>query len=251
MTTPHPLSGHVALVTGGSGDIGAATCRRLAAAGATVIVNFRSSEEAARTVLDSLPGAGHSLIHAAVDKSEDVQRMADFVAERYGRLDILVNNAGFTRFVDHADLDALDDDLIDRIFQTNWRGAFACIRACKDLLMADEGGVVINISSIAGRTGLGSNVAYCASKAALDSMTRSLGRALAPQIRVVSVSPGLVDGPYAASFDRAFIAEQTRRTPLGRLVTAEDVADTIYAVIVHMPMLTGTDVHVDGGRPLT
>jgi 3-oxoacyl-[acyl-carrier protein] reductase len=250
MTLDKPLSGHVALITGGSGDIGAATCRRLAEAGATVIVNFRSSEDAARTVLDSLPGEGHSLIHAAVDKAEDVRRMAEFVTQRYGRLDILVNNAGFTQFVDHADLDALDDDLIDRIFQTNWRGAFACIRACQDLLMA-AGGVVINISSIAGRTGLGSNVAYCASKAALDSMTRSLGRALAPKIRVVSVSPGLVDGPYAASFDRSFIAEQTRRTPLGRLVTAEDVADAIYAVIVHMPMTTGTDVPVDGGRPLT
>jgi 3-oxoacyl-[acyl-carrier protein] reductase len=246
-----PLNNKVALVTGASGDIGSATCRRLAAAGAQVIVNYRSSQEAAQAVLDSLPGEGHTLCHAAVDNADDVRRMASYVAEQYGRLDVLVNNAGFTRFVDHADLDALDDDLIDRIFQTNWRGAFACIRACKDLLMADEGGVVINISSIAGRTGLGSNVAYCASKAALDSMTRSLGRALAPQIRVVSVSPGLIDGPYAATFDRAFIQEQTRRTPQGRLATAEDVADTIYAVIVHLPMTTGTDVPVDGGRPLT
>ncbi len=117
--------------------------------------------------------------------------------------------------------------------------------------MAGDGGTVINLSSIAGRTGQGSNVAYCASKAALDSMTRSLGRALAPQIRVVSVSPGLVDGPYAASFDPAWISEQTRRTPQGRLVTAEDVAETIYAVIAHMPMTTGTFVPVDGGRPLT
>jgi 3-oxoacyl-[acyl-carrier protein] reductase len=216
-----------------------------------VIVNFRSSEERAQGVLDSLPGDGHSLIHAAVDNAGDIQRMADFIAERYARLDILVNNAGFTRYVDHANLDALDDDLIDRIFQTNWRGAFACIRALRSLLAADGGGVVINLSSIAGRSGQGSNVAYCASKAALDSMTRSLGRALAPQIRVVSVSPGLVDGPYAASFDPAWIAEQTARTPLGRLVTAEDVAETIYGVIVHLPMTTGTYVPVDGGRPLT
>ena len=215
------------------------------------MVNYRSSVDKAQAVLDDLPGQGHSLVHAAVDSPTDVQRMADFVAERYGRLDVLVNNAGFTRFVEHADLDALDDGLIDDIFRTNWRGAFACIRALRALLQAHDGGVVINVSSIAGRTGQGSNVAYCASKAALDSMTRSLGRALAPQIRVVSVSPGLVDGPYAASFDRDFIAEQARRTPLGRLVTAEDVAATIYAVIAHMPMLTGTDVHVDGGRPLS
>lgn len=251
MSLSLPLQGKVALVTGGSGDIGSATCRRLATAGAQVIVNYRSSDEKAQAVLDQLPGQGHSLLHAAVDNAVDVQRMAEFVTTHYGRLDVLINNAGFTRYVEHADLDALDDDLIDRIFQTNWRGAFACIRALRPLLHADGGGVVINISSIAGRTGQGSNVAYCASKAALDSMTRSLGRALAPQIRVVSVSPGLVDGPYAASFDPAWIAQQTARTPLGRLVTAEDVAETIYAVIVHMPMLTGTDVHVDGGRPLS
>ncbi len=251
MQHPLPLTNQVALITGASGDIGSATCRRLAAAGAQVIINYRSSRQTAQALLDSLPGTGHALIHAAVDNAEDVRRMADFVSERYDRLDILVNNAGFTRFVNHADLDTLDDDLIDRIFQTNWRGAFACIRALRRLLQEGDGGLVINISSIAGRTGQGSNVAYCASKAALDSMTRSLGRALAPQIRVVSVSPGLVDGPYAASFDPVFIAEQTARTPLARLVTAEDVAETIYAVIVHMPMLTGTDIHVDGGRPLT
>ena len=251
MQHPLPLADQVALITGASGDIGSATCRRLAAAGAQVIVNYRSSQETAQAVLDSLPGVGHALIHAAVDNADDVQRMADFVAERYARLDILVNNAGFTRFVNHADLDALDDDLIDRIFQTNWRGAFSCVVPCAALLQEGDGGLVVNISSIAGRSGQGSNVAYCASKAALDSMTRSLGRALAPQIRVVSVSPGLVDGPYAASFDPVFTAEQTARTPLGRLVTAADVAETIYAVIVHMPTLTGTDVHVDGGRPLT
>ncbi len=86
----HPLSGKVALVTGGSGDIGSATCRRLAQAGAQVVVNYRSSEEKARSVLDSLAGAGHALCYAAVDSAEDVQRMADFVQARYGRLDVLV-----------------------------------------------------------------------------------------------------------------------------------------------------------------
>lgn len=241
----------VALITGGSGDIGAATCRRLAQAGVRVIVNYRSSAEKAQAVLGSLPGRGHSICHAAVDDSGQVQAMADFVAERYGRLDVLVNNAGFTRFVPHDDLTGLDDGLIDSIFQTNWRGAFACIRACLPLLRADGGGTVINISSIAGRSGQGSNVAYCASKAALDSMTRSLGRALAPAVRVLSVSPGLVDGPYAESFDPAWIQEQIERTPAGRLVTAEDVAAAIYAAVVHLPMTTGAFLPVDGGRPLT
>ena len=107
---------------------------------------------------------------------------------------MLVNNAGVTRPVPHDDLDALDDELIDHIFQVNWRGAFATVRALRPLLAAGAGGVVVNISSVAGQTGLGSNIAYCASKAAMDSMTRSLARALAPQIRVVSVAPGWVEG---------------------------------------------------------
>jgi 3-oxoacyl-[acyl-carrier protein] reductase len=244
------LQNRVVLVTGGSGDIGSATCRRLARAGAQVVVNYRNNEEAARAVLGSLDGEGHAICYAAVDKTEDVQVMADFVRDRYGRLDVLINNAGFTRYVDHADLDALDDELIDQIFQVNWRGAFACVRAFRDLLQAHGNGVVINISSIAARTGQGSNVAYCASKAAMDSMARSLGRALAPRIRVLSVAPGLIDGPYASSFDPTYIRSHVDNTPLGRIATGDDVAETIYAAIVHMPMTTGTYIPVDGGRPL-
>ncbi len=250
-TSPFPLTGSVALVTGGSGDIGSAICRRLAAAGAKVVVHYRSRPEQAQSVLESLPGDGHTMVQAALEDSQDVARMAEHVRAHYGWLDVLVNNAGFTSYVDHADLDGLDDELIDRIMQVNFRGAFACVRAFRGLLETDGGGVVINISSIAGRTGQGSNVAYCASKAAMDSMTRSLGRALAPHIRVVSVAPGLVDGPYAAGFDPAWVQEQVDRTPLGRLVVADDVAETVYAVIVHMPMTTGCYVPVDGGRPLT
>ncbi|RME59637.1 MAG: SDR family oxidoreductase [Caldilineae bacterium] len=250
-TTNRPLAGAVALVTGGSGDIGSAICRRLAQAGARVVVHYRSSPEKAQAVLESLPGSGHTVVQAAVEESQDIARMVEHVRAHHGRLDILVNNAGFTRYVDHGDLEGLDDDLIDRIMQVNFRAAFACVRAFRRMLEADEGGVVINISSIAGRTGQGSNVAYCASKAAMDSMTRSLGRALAPRIRVVSVAPGLVNGPYAAGFDPAWVQEQVKRTPLGRLVVAEDVAETVYGVIVHMPMTTGCYIPVDGGRPLT
>ena len=119
-------------------------------------------------------------MRAPVDSAEAQANLARAIAEKYGRLDILVNNAGVTKAVPHADMAALDDDTIDQIFRVNWRGAFASIRALQPLLAAGAGGVVINISSIAGRTGVGSNVAYCASKAAMDSMTRSLARALAP-----------------------------------------------------------------------
>jgi 3-oxoacyl-[acyl-carrier protein] reductase len=152
--------------------------------------------------------------------------------------------------VDHADLDSLTDAWIDRIFRVNWRGPFAMIRACKPLLEKGDGGTVVNISSIAGLTGVGSNVAYCASKAALDSLARSLGRSLAPKIRVVSVSPGVVLGEYAKRLDPTWIQVQIENTPLKRLATPEDVAETVWAVHTKLTMMTGVIVQVDGGRPL-
>lgn len=244
------LSDKVALVTGGGGGIGSAICLRLAEAGATVIVNYNSNRQKAQALYERLPGTNHSLIQASVTDSATLQRMAHEVSERYSTLDLLVNNAGITRPVPHVDLDGLDDALIDQIFQTNWRGAFATIRAFKNLLMLGAGGAVVNISSVAAVTGIGSNVAYCASKAAVDSLTRSLARALAPKVRVVSVSPGWVWGEYAAQMDTAYIQQQIDKTPLGRIAQAEDVANAVLAVATQLTFSTGCIIPVDGGRPL-
>jgi 3-oxoacyl-[acyl-carrier protein] reductase len=244
------LSSRVAIVTGGAGGIGSAITRQLAQAGARVVITYNSDPAKADALLATLPGNGHALMQASVTDSASLAKLADFVAETYGRLDILVNNAGITTPVPHDDLDGLTDEWIDRILQTNVRGTFAMIRACKSLLMADEGGLVVNISSIAGQTGLGSNVAYCASKAAIDSMTRSLGRSLAPKIRVVSVSPGLVLGEYTSRFDPAFLQSNTDLTPLGRLATATDVGNAVLALATTLTFTTGSIISVDGGRTL-
>jgi len=244
------LRGQVAVVTGGGGGIGSAICRQLAAAGAQVVITYNSDQGKARAAANTLAGGNHLILRAPVDDAEAQAQLASAVAEKYGRLDILVNNAGVSKSVPHADLEGLDDDAIDQIFRVNWRGAFASIRALQPLLAAGAGGVAINISSIAGRTGLGSNVAYCASKAAMDSMTRSLARALAPQIRVLSVSPGWVNGEYAQRMPRALIAEQEDKTPLGRIAEAEDVAEAVYAAVAHLRFSTGDIIPVDGGRPL-
>jgi len=245
-----PLTGKVVLVTGGGGGIGSAICRRLAAAGAQVIINYNSNAAKAQAVADSLAGENHLVVQASVTDSAALQQMAAQVADQYGTLDLLVNNAGITRPVPHADLDGLDDEWIDRIFQTNVRGAFACVRAFKALLMVGEGGTVVNISSVAAVTGIGSNVAYCASKAAMDSMTRSLARALAPKIRVVSVSPGWVWGEYASRMEPTYIQEQINKTPLGRIAQPEDVAEAVLAVATSLAFSTGCIIPVDGGRPL-
>jgi len=244
------LQGQAALVTGGGGGIGRAICRRLAGAGAQIIITYSRDQGKARAAANALAGGDHLIIRAPVDDSEAQSRLAAIIAEKYGRLDILVNNAGITKAVPHADLAALDDETIDQIFRVNWRGAFASIRALQPLLAEGAGGVVVNISSIAGRTGVGSNVAYCASKAAMDSMTRSLARALAPRIRVLSVSPGWVNGEYAQRMPRALIAAQEDKTPLGRIAEAEDVAEAVYAAVTHLRFSTGDIIPVDGGRPL-
>lgn len=250
MTNNNSMSGQVAIVTGGGGGIGSAICRQLALAGAQLIV-IDLQQEKAQALVDSLPGDNHLVTNTSITDSAALKTLAAQIADRSGTVDLLVNNAGITTPVLHDDLDGLSDEWIDRIFQVNWRGSFACIRAFKKLLQEGDGGTVINISSIAGTTGVGSNVAYCASKAAIDSMTRSLARALAPSIRVVSIAPGWVLGEYAKRMDPAYLQQQVDLTPLGRLATPEDVAETVWAVATMLTFMTGNIVPVDGGRPLT
>lgn len=245
------LSGQVALVSGGAGGIGSAICRELAGAGATVLVGYAGQPERAAALAGALPGPGaHRALRLPVDDSASLAAAAAAVREREGRLDLLVNNAGITTPVPHHDLDALSDEWFDAILRVNVRGAFACVRAFAPLLRAGGEGLVVNISSVAGRTGLGSNVAYCASKAALDSLTQSLGRALAPEIRVVSVSPGWVDGDYAARMPPELVRAQAERTPLGRIARPQEVARAVLAVATHLTFSTGCVIPVDGGRPL-
>ncbi len=239
-----------ALVTGGGGGIGSAICRRLAEASYAVVVNYRSNLEKAQQTIDSLAGNGHFLYKATITEQAQLDQMAAFVAEKYRHLDLLVNNAGITTAVPHDDLDRLTDEWIDRIMQTNVRGSFACIRAFLKLLKAGTNSCIINISSVASRSGVGSNVAYCASKAAIDSMTRSLARALAPKIRVMSVAPGWVWGEYAARFPQDFINDQIAKTPLNRIAQAEDVAKAVLTTAENLTFSTGSIIEVDGGRPL-
>lgn len=244
------LENKIALVTGAAGGIGSAISRHLAEAGVHIVVTYRNSKSEAQQLVKELAGEGHMVARAVVDDSLSLHDLAEEVAERYGKLDILVNNAGLTKPVPHDDLEGLDDELIDTIFRVNVRGALAAARAFKGLLLGSGDGLIINISSIAGRTGVGSNVAYCASKAALDSVTRSLARALAPTIRVVSVSPGWVMGEYAKRMPPEVIEEQIQKTPLGRVAEADDVARAVVAVASTLRFSTGCIIPVDGGRPL-
>ena len=155
-----------------------------------------------------------------------------------------------TRFVPHQDMDSLDDELIDQIFQVNWRGSFSTIRSFRKLLENSPEALIVNISSIAGKTGEGSNVAYCASKAALDSMTRSLARALAPKIRVVSVAPGVVETEFIKGLDPEWREKQLHRTPIGHFAQPEEVAKAILHLFQDLKSLNGCRLDLDGARPL-
>lgn len=244
------LQDKVALVTGATGGIGAQIVSRLAQEGASVVVGYNRSRQAAEALVSSLAPRNHLVAEASVTDSDCLARLAVQIEKRFGRLDILVNCAGITRFVPHPDLDSLDDALIDRILSVNVRGVIAATRAMRPLLDRAANGVVVNISSIAGVTAMGSNIAYCASKAAVDNLTKSLARALAPKIRVVSVSPGVVDTDFIKGRDESWRDEQASRTPLGRLGTPDDVAEAVLAVATHLRFATGVIIPVDGGRPL-
>jgi 3-oxoacyl-[acyl-carrier protein] reductase len=269
-TNSAALEHRVAVITGATGGIGSAICRRLAESGAAVVVGFRRDRNKAETLVSSLAGAAssqHCALHVDVVDEGTLTSFAEQISARYERADILVNCVGTTRFVPHADLAGLGDELIDEIFRTNWRGPFATIRALTPLLEkafrepvssapADEASqppfssLVVNISSVAATIGIGSNVAYCASKAALNAMTMSLARALAPSIRVVSVSPGVVETEFIKGLDERWRQEQLGRTPLGRLASPGEVADAVLAVATTLRSVTGCVIPIDGGRPL-
>jgi NAD(P)-dependent dehydrogenase (short-subunit alcohol dehydrogenase family) len=244
----------VGIVTGGAGGIGKSICGALAREGMRVVVGYNRSADGARELVDSLPGQGHAALAAPVTDSGALTGLASTIAARYGRCDVLVNCAGTTRFVPHGELDSLDDDLIDLILATNVRGPFAAVRALRQLLDKSTqpgGAVVVNISSLAAVTGMGSNVMYCASKAAVDNMTKSLARALAPRIRVVSVSPGLVETDFIKSMDQRWRDEQLERTPLKRLASPNEVAAAVVAAVKNLTFTTGSIIAIDGGRPLS
>lgn len=244
------LKGKVAFVTGGSNGIGAATARLFANKGARVMIGYHQGADRAQRLLKDLAGDGHRAVKLALEDSGTIDRAAQAVRDFYGRADILVNSAGFTRVVAAADLNALTDEIMDAVLIANVRGTFAVIRAMAPLLRESGSGVIVNVSSIAAFTSIGSSIAYCAAKAAMESMTMTLARALGPQIRVLSVSPGPVATDFVPGRDRAALEKLAERTPLKSVVEPGDIAAAILACVTHLGKSTGGRVVVDGGMSL-
>jgi 3-oxoacyl-[acyl-carrier protein] reductase len=244
------LDGEVAVVTGGTGAIGRATAVRLAALGARVAVVHRRHDDEAQALVASLAGGGHLALRASVTESAALGAAAEAVKHATGGATILVNCAGSTQRVPAADLAGLTDELIDAVFAANWRGTFAAIRAFAPQLAQSGDAVIVNVSSIAALTGLGSNLAYAAAKAGIDALTKALAKTLAPKIRVLAVAPGVVDTPFVPGRDAAFNAKLAPTVPLQRVGVADDVAAAIVACCTSLRYATGTILVADGGRHL-
>jgi 3-oxoacyl-[acyl-carrier protein] reductase len=252
------LKGQVAIVTGSATGIGAAVALKLAERGANVVVNYTKSVKEAETTLAAAreKGVDACVLQGDVAVDEDCRRIAKETLARWDRIDILVNNAGTTKFADHADLDALEaQDFLD-IYRVNVVGPFQMIRACLPQLKANGFGRVVNVSSIAGILGVGSSVAYAASKGALNTMTLSLARALAPEVRVNAVCPGFIGTRW---FSERFGPETYARivdhniqsTPLHRAGTPEDVADAVVFLAAEgATHITGETLMSDAGHHL-
>jgi 3-oxoacyl-[acyl-carrier protein] reductase len=250
MAADGKLSGKVAVVTGASSGIGRESAKLFAEAGAKVVVGYNRGVDRANEVVAELAGSGHTAKHLPLEDTAQINKIAAEVEREFGRCDILVNSAGFTRMVAHHDLDALDDDLIDRVLTANVRGPFATIRAFVPLLKASGDGVIINISSGAATAGTGSSIIYGASKAALNTMSMALARVLGPEIRVVIVAPGMVHTGFVPGRTEEMMAKAAMATPLKRAIEAEDVALAVLSCVTHLKHTTGSIIPVDAGRHL-
>jgi 3-oxoacyl-[acyl-carrier protein] reductase len=243
------MTGKVAIVTGASSGIGEATARELARRGWRVAINFsRDAAKAAKVAAECRDAAP---FQGDVSQDADCRRVAKEVLAKWGRIDALVNNAGATKFVKHSDLDGLRSQDFQDILRVNVIGPFQMIRACAEALKASCGAVV-NVSSVAALLGTGSSIAYSASKAALNTMSFSLARALAPEVRVNVVAPGYVNTPWqVAAHGEQGAAEAERRyaaaAPLKAASDPEDVAEAIVWLIEGARRVTGEVIFVDGG----
>lgn len=238
------------LVTGGSSGIGRATAARLAALGSAVIVGYNSRPEIADEVVAGLQGSGHLAMRISMEDSQSITVAAAAVEQRFGSLDALVNSGGSTTSVPAADLAALNDEIFDRTVMINLRGPFAVMRTFRPLLERGAGAAIVNVSSIAARTGIGSSLAYVAAKAGVDALTVALAKVLAPKVRVFSVSPAGVDTGFVPGRTREQLEKTAERLPLGHVTTADDVARAVVACIVNLTSSTGIVVPVDEGRHL-
>lgn len=247
------VEGKGAIVTGGGTGVGRATALDLAKRGCAVAINYsRSSAEAEATAAEATK-LGVRAFACRADVADDAacRALVDAAMRELGRVDVLVQSAGVTSFIPHAKLDDVGLDDWQRIFGVNLIGAFQMARAVQKPMNATGAGVIVNVSSVAGIAGVGSSIPYCASKAAMNNLTITLARALAPRIRVVAVAPGFITGRWlegglGGAYEPIKKAMEAK-SPLGRVCDPSDVSDAIVGLITGSDLVTGVVLPVEGG----
>jgi 3-oxoacyl-[acyl-carrier protein] reductase len=252
------LKGKTAIITGGGTGIGEAVSLRLAARGANVIVNYSKSRAEAEDTAKRCAALGvtSAALQADVGEDADCRRLATNALEKTGSIDILVNNAGTSKFARHSDLEALSGDDYMAIYKTNVVGAYQMIRAVTPAMKQAGWGAIVNVASIAGMFGIGSSSAYASSKGALITLTKSMARALAPEIRVNAVCPGFVgtrwfkDRMDQAAYE-ALVKRVEGTTPLAHAGTPDEVADgVVFFCAEGATLVTGETLLMDAGAHL-
>lgn len=246
------LAGKVAFVTGGSGDIGRAIGEALATAGADVVISYVGDGARADAALEAIRRTGRHGHAVQLDQRDppSIERCVGAVIDRFGRLDILVNNAAWNIGIPFRELDTLTADIWDRVLETNLRGPFLLCRAFAAELRRHRAGRIVNIASLAGLAPSGSSIAYAASKSALIHLTHCLAVALAPDVSVNCIAPGLVEGTRMAGRLPEEVKESARsQAVLGRTGSAADIARLTVAYC-EADSVTGQTVVVDGGSPV-
>ena len=251
------LQGAVCIVTGAGTGSGAACAVQLAAKGCRVVVNYSRSEKEARDTVKACEAAGGEAMLAQGDVANDAdcRRLAQMALDKWGRIDALINNAGITKYASASDLDALDAADFQRIYSVNLIGPYQMIRACAPAMKRQGAGSIVNISSISGVMGIGSSTAYVASKGALNAMTLTLARSLAPAIRVNAVCPGMIETRWHRDrFDAQgyakFKADYEKTVPLAKAATPDDIAEVAVWLLEGAAQVTGECILVDGGLHL-
>ena len=243
----------VALITGSGTGVGRACALRFAKLGFGVVVNYsRSEAEAIETGAEVEHLGGKALVHQC-DVSDDqaVAEMVGVIQRTFGRLDILINNAATTNFISHEKLADLTESMWDRMWAVNVKGAFFTTRAASELLQQNEHGAVVNIASVAGITGSGSSIAYCATKGALITMTKSMARVLAPKVTVNAVCPGPIDSRWIREGNPDWdLNEMVADYPIPKASSPDEIADAVVYFATGNRMATGQVLSVDGGQTL-
>ena len=242
------LEGKVALVTGGSSGIGAETVKLLAKNGCRVIVGYNKGTSRAKNLINTLPKSGHAMAKIELGNESSILEAELMVRQEYGKRDFLINSAGYTEPILHSDTSYLTSEKFNLIINTNAGGTYSVIRAFIPVLSVPKFATIVNVSSVSAFTGSGSNIAYCAAKAAIDTMTISLARVLGPKIRVLCVSPAAVDTGFVNGRSRKQLQDIASKTPLQRVIEPQDISLTILACLTHLKSSTGTKIIVDGGH---